>query len=72
MAKLNAAKAIENGRKCTPIGYTMTLGTLRLIYERNNGNAFDMVSDSFYLGVAQGMKIAKAKMKKWGVAIWMN
>lgn len=64
MAKLNVAKAIENGRKCTPIGYTMTLGTLRLIYERNNGNAFDMVGDSFYLGVAQGMKIAKAKMKK--------
>lgn len=68
MAKLNVEKAIENGKKYTPIGYTMKLGTLKLIYDRNSGDAFDMISDSFFLGITQGMKIAKAKMNKRGVS----
>lgn len=67
MARLNVEKAIENGRKQAKYGYTMTSSTMEEIWNRNSGDTFGIMGDVFYLGVTQGIKIAKAEKKRGAV-----
>lgn len=64
MAKLNVENAIKRGRKQVKYGYTLTVGAMQEIWDRNSGDAFDILCDGFYLGVTQGIKIAKAELKR--------
>ena len=63
MAKLNVNRAIEQAAKEIPSGYTMTCGTMREILNKNANDTCGVLFDGFYLGFAQGMKVAKAKMR---------
>ncbi len=46
--------------------YDMRMSNVKEIYE-NSANSFDMICTSFRFGYLQGMKAAKAEMRKAGV-----
>ncbi len=67
MARLNVEKTIETAKGKIPYGYTMSCNTMKTIYNNNSGDVFGIMCDVFYLGCAQGMKVAKAKMREGAI-----
>lgn len=66
MAKLNMRRTINNTKgKINPY-YDMTIENLKEISTANR-DLFYVISDSFRFGYAQGMKAAKAEMRKRGI-----
>ena len=64
MARLNTLKAIENGRKIINRNYSMTTYDIDVIWQNSRNDFVCAMSNSFYLGYVQGVKAAKAEMKK--------
>lgn len=66
MAKLNMRRTINSTRgKINPY-YDMTIRNIKQIEEENQ-NLFGVISDSFRFGYAQGMKAARAELRKRGI-----
>lgn len=63
MAKLNIRRAINSTIGKINPHYDMTVGNMRQI-RKENDDWFGMINDSFRLGYVQGMKAAKAEMRK--------
>ncbi len=66
MPRLNMRNTINNTKGKINRHYDMTYDNILQIY-RESRDWYDLVSDSFRLGYAQGMKAAKAEMKRKGM-----
>lgn len=66
MAELNIRRAINSTIGKINPRYDMTLGNIKQIGEENN-SLYGVINDSFRLGYVQGMKAAKAEMRKRGI-----
>ncbi len=64
MAKLNVMKTIEQAQKCIRSGYTMSYDAMQELYKKNCNEPWNMMCDSFFLGYAQGLKAAKAEIRR--------
>lgn len=66
MAKLNMRNAINSTKgKINPY-YDMTIENFKEISNANR-DLFGVINDSFRFGYVQGMKAAKAEMRKRGI-----
>lgn len=63
----NAIKLIEASTEKINVAYEMSIGNMTEIYEASS-TPFEMISNSFAFGYMQGMKAARAKMRKAGIA----
>lgn len=63
MAKINVEKTIKSVRGKINPRYDIEYGAVLEIANRND-NLFWTIADSFAFGYAQGMKAAKAEMRK--------
>jgi hypothetical protein len=63
----NAMKIIEESVGKINVAYEMSVENIDQIYEASN-DPFGMISNGFRFGYMQGMKAAKAEMRKGGVA----
>lgn len=61
----NAMKVIEASAGKINVAYDMSIENISEIYEAS-GNPFNMISNGFRFGYMQGMKAAKAEVKKGG------
>lgn len=61
--KLNVKKVIESYQKVYNRRYEPKAMQLKELYEMSS-NPFDLITNAFAFGYVQGMKAAKAKMKK--------
>lgn len=63
MGRLNIDKAIESGKKSilAHSHYCLKASDLNYLYEQKDDWA--KIANAFYLGVCQGEKVAKKKMK---------
>lgn len=62
----NVMQLIEETKRSIDVKYDMSIDHIKDIKEQSN-NFFDLISNGFIFGYAQGMKAAKANMKKGGV-----
>ncbi len=65
MAKVNMERAIEQGNKVMNIRYSPSICDIKKLLKKPG---FDAIYDAFAFGYYQGMKAAKAEMKKDGTA----
>lgn len=63
MSVRNTMQVINKTIGKIDLRYDMTVGNIRDIRDASNG-VFDMICNGFRLGYVQGMKAAKAEMKK--------
>lgn len=63
----NTMQLIEGAIKEIDVRYDMSAGNIYDIYEASS-NSVDMICNGFRFGYMQGMKAARAEMKKAGIA----
>jgi hypothetical protein len=63
MARLNVMRTIEETRPKINVRYDIGIDDIELICT-NSPHPYYLVANSFTLGYAQGMKAAKAEMKR--------
>lgn len=63
----NAMKVVETSIGKINTAYEMSVDNIAEIYEASN-DSFEMICNGFKFGYMQGMKAAKAEMRKGGVA----
>lgn len=68
MARINIKNTINRTRTKINPYYSMRLSDVIHIQNHATSN-FEMISDAFTFGYAQGMKAAKAEMKKEGILL---
>lgn len=64
--KRNMERIIEETRERIPTGYDLTFGDIQKL-RNESSSSIAAILDSFAFGYAQGMKAAKAKMRKRGI-----
>lgn len=64
----NAMALVEQGKKQLNPLYTMTFDNIHEIKDSSEDN-FDLLCNGFYFGYMQGMKAAKAEMKRKGANV---